>query len=305
MKSIVEERRRAAAEEQRRGGAEVSEESDRSSQHLASSAPPLPCSSAPFRLRSSANTVKIAGIPVANLSEGEVVEAIDKLILEGGSHYGAVVSAAKIVAADRDENLKRTLLDADLVTADGMSVVWASRLLGQGLKQRVTGIDLFERLVEHAANARLSVYFLGAREESVRGVVEVFSKRYPSLRIAGYHNGYFDESEPKSVCDAIRLSRADLLFVAMGSPKQEHWIASNVGLTGAGFALGVGGSFDHLSGLARRAPLWMQRSGLEWLHRLVQEPRRLWRRYLVGNTAFIWLVIRQRIRDRNPAPQSR
>ena len=101
-----------------------------------------------------------------------------------------------------------------------------------------------------------------------------------------------------AVIDVRNNGRADLLFVAMGSPKQEHWIASNVALTGARFALGVGGSFDHLSGLVRRAPRWMQRTGLEWLHRFVQEPRRLWRRYLIGNTAFIWLVIRQRLRAR-------
>lgn len=238
----------------------------------------------------------IAGIPVSNLNEDEAVAAIDKLISGGGSHYGAVVNAAKIVAANRDEKLKRALLDADLVTADGMSVVWASRLLGPGLKERVTGIDLFERLVEHAATAGRSVYFLGAREESVRGVVELFARRYPALRIAGYHNGYFDSSDCRPVCEAIRLSGADLLFVAMGSPRQELWIASNTALTGVRFALGVGGSFDHLSGLARRAPQWMQRSGLEWLHRLAQEPRRLWRRYLIGNSAFVWLVIRQRLR---------
>lgn len=279
------------AEEQGRGGAEVIEDIARSSQQFVSSSP-LPSSASSFA-RSGANTVTIAGIPVANLTEDEAVQVIDKLISEGGSHYGAVVNAAKIAAADRDENLKRILRDADLVTADGMSVVWASRFLGQRLKQRVTGIDLFERLVEHAASAGLSVYFLGSRDESVRGVVELFATRYPALRIAGYHNGYFDSAECQRLCEAISLSRTDLLFVAMGSPKQEYWIASNVALTGAGFALGVGGSFDHLSGLARRAPLWMQRSGLEWLYRLMREPRRLWRRYLIGNSTFIWLILRQ------------
>jgi N-acetylglucosaminyldiphosphoundecaprenol N-acetyl-beta-D-mannosaminyltransferase len=208
------------------------------------------------------------------------------------------------VAANRDERLKDALLGADAVTADGMSIVWASRLLGQKLKQRVTGIDLFERLVERAANRGFGVYFLGAREESVRGTVELFARRYPALRIAGYRNGYFESSESPSVCETIKQSRADLLFVAMGSPRQEHWIASNLPLTGVGFALGVGGSFDHLGGHARRAPKWMQRSGLEWLHRLAQEPRRLWRRYLIGNSAFLWLIIRERFRSRNSAQQT-
>ncbi|HVG18587.1 MAG TPA: WecB/TagA/CpsF family glycosyltransferase, partial [Blastocatellia bacterium] len=133
----------------------------------------------------------------------------------------------------------------------------------------------------------------GARDEAVRRLVERFTLRHPGLRLAGYRNGYFHPSESSAVAETIRRSRADLLFVAMGSPAQEYWIASNLASTGARFALGVGGSFDHLSGLARRAPRWMRRAGFEWLYRLLREPRRLWRRYLVGNTAFVWLVIKQ------------
>jgi N-acetylglucosaminyldiphosphoundecaprenol N-acetyl-beta-D-mannosaminyltransferase len=237
--------------------------------------------------------VIIAGIPVTNITEDEAVALIDELISVGGPHYGAVVNAAKVVAANQDPELKRALLNADFVTADGMSVVWASRLLGRSLKQRVTGIDLFERLLAHAAEQELTVYFLGARDESVRGLVELAWNRFPALRIAGYHNGYFQESDDDAICEEIMRSRADLLFVAMGSPKQELWITSNILLTGVRFALGVGGTFDHLSGKVRRAPKWMQSSGLEWLHRFVQEPARLWRRYLIGNSAFVLLIIKQ------------
>src|SRR5262249_20633000 len=179
----------------------------------------------------------IAGIPIANLSEDEAVALIDEMISVGRPHFGAVVNAAQVVAAERDPELKRALLDADCVPADGMSVVWASHLLGPGLKQRVTGIDLFERLLAHGEKQQLSVYFLGAHDESVRGVVEFSKRSYPSLRIAGYHNGYFAESENDVVCDEIMQSRADLLFVAMGSPKQELWIASNLLCTGVRFAL--------------------------------------------------------------------
>ncbi|HSB08784.1 MAG TPA: WecB/TagA/CpsF family glycosyltransferase [Blastocatellia bacterium] len=235
----------------------------------------------------------IAAIPVANLTEDETVDAIDRLIREGGSHYGVVVNAAKVVTANQNESLKRVLLEADLVTADGMSVVWASRLLGGGLKERVTGIDLFQQLVERAASRGLSVYLLGARDESVLGTVERLKARHAKLRVAGYRNGYFDDNESESVAGEIRRSAADLLFVAMGSPGQELWIASNLSRTGVRFALGVGGSFDHVSGLAVRAPRWMQHLGLEWLHRLLREPRRLWKRYLVGNLKFIWLIAKQ------------
>ena len=242
--------------------------------------------------------VLVAGVYVNNLSEDEALARIDELVAGGGSHYMAVVNAAKVVAARQDERLRERLHKAAIVTADGMSVVWASRLLGKPLKQRVTGIDMFERLVGHSARRGLSVYFLGARDASVRGVVRYFMSRFPDLRVAGYRNGYFDQSESEKsesekVADEIRQSRADLLFVAMGSPAQENWIERHLEATGARFALGVGGSFDHLSGLQRRAPAWMQRSGLEWLHRLAREPRRLWRRYLIGNTLFVWLVVKQ------------
>jgi N-acetylglucosaminyldiphosphoundecaprenol N-acetyl-beta-D-mannosaminyltransferase len=240
---------------------------------------------------------EVAGIRVHNLSEDEAVDAIVRLIDKGGSHYAAVVNAAKIVAANEDNALKRALLEADMVTADGMSVVWASRVLGQPLKERVTGIELFERLVRRASERGWAMYFLGAREESVRGVVERFTSKYPGLRVAGYRNGYFDASESAAIAELIKQSSTDLLFVAMGSPAQERWITSNLEATGARFALGVGGSFDHVTGLARRAPGWMQRSGLEWLYRLIREPRRLWRRYLVGNSIFLWLVLRQRLRS--------
>jgi N-acetylglucosaminyldiphosphoundecaprenol N-acetyl-beta-D-mannosaminyltransferase len=235
----------------------------------------------------------IAGVRVDNLSEDETVAAINDLLDDGAPHYICVVNAAKVVAARGDEKLRRALDKADIVTADGMSVVWASRMLAQPLKQRVTGIDLFARLVAHAASRELSVYFFGARDEAVRGVVKRFTTEHPGLRVAGFRNGYFDATESIAIADAIKQSGADLLFVAMGSPAQEYWISENLARTGVRFALGVGGSFDHLSGLQRRAPQWMQRAGFEWFYRLLREPRRLWRRYLIGNTAFIALIIRQ------------
>lgn len=235
----------------------------------------------------------IGEIKVYKLSEDETVEKIASLIGQGGSHYMAVVNAAKIVNAQSDKQLHNILNQADIVTADGMSVVWASRLLGKTLQQRVTGIDLFERLISSAAERQWSVYLFGARQESVTTVIEMFQSRFPNLRIAGFRNGYFTAQENQTIADQIRQSGADLLFVAMGSPAQEKWIAANLEQTGVHFALGVGGSFDHLAGFVRRAPRWMQQAGLEWLHRLLLEPHRLWRRYLIGNTRFIWLVVKQ------------
>ena len=243
--------------------------------------------------RANARASEIAGVRIDNVSEAEAVARIDRFLEEGGPHYMVVVNAAKVAAASKEANLRRVIEEADLVTADGMSVVWASRLLGRPLKERVTGIDLFDRLVGHAASKGLSVYFLGAKDESVSGVVERFTTLYPRLRVAGYRNGYFGAQESEQVAERIKESGADLLFVAMGSPAQEYWISSIIRRTGVRFALGVGGSFDHLSGLARRAPAWMQSAGLEWFYRLMREPRRLWRRYLVGNSVFAWLVLKQ------------
>jgi N-acetylglucosaminyldiphosphoundecaprenol N-acetyl-beta-D-mannosaminyltransferase len=238
-------------------------------------------------------TCSIGGINVHKLSEDETIEKIATLIGQDGSHYMAVVNAAKIVNAQSDKQLHNILNKADIVTADGMSIVWASRLLGEPLQQRVTGIDLFERLIISAAEHHWSVYLLGARQEAVTAVVEMFQSRFPNLRIAGFRNGYFTAQEDQTIVDEIKQSGADLLFVAMGSPAQEKWIAANLEQTGVHFALGVGGSFDHLAGFVRRAPRWMQQAGLEWLHRLLLEPHRLWRRYLIGNTQFIWLVVKQ------------
>jgi N-acetylglucosaminyldiphosphoundecaprenol N-acetyl-beta-D-mannosaminyltransferase len=242
-----------------------------------------------------AKKVIVANVAVDDINQEEALEAIDRLLRRDGQHHAAVVNAAKVVLANRDPELRQILLAADVVTADGMSVVWASKLLGCPLRERVTGIDLFERLIARAAERGLSVYFLGARRESVRQMVEILSRRYPNLRVAGYRDGYFDWAESAAIAEAIRQSGAEILFVALGSPAQEKWIAANLARTGAKLAMGVGGSFDHMSGLARRAPKWMQRAGFEWFYRLLREPRRLWRRYLIGNIAFAWLIAKQLI----------
>jgi N-acetylglucosaminyldiphosphoundecaprenol N-acetyl-beta-D-mannosaminyltransferase len=177
-----------------------------------------------------------------------------------------------------------------------MSVVWAAGFLGKNLKERVTGIDTFQQVVALAARRNYSVYFLGAKSESVEAVVNHFQRRFPQLKVAGYHNGYFGRS--KDVMADIQRVMPDILFVAMGSPRQETWLAANLNALNVPFSMGVGGSFDHVAGLAKRAPTWMQKMGLEWLHRLLQEPHRLWRRYLVGNTLFVWLILKEKLRNR-------
>ena len=239
--------------------------------------------------------VVVTEIPVDNLTADQTLETIKRLVAEPGCHYMAVVNAAKMVAARQDSALRRILESADIVTADGMSVVWASRLMGQPLAERVTGIDMLARLVDWAAEQGVSIFFLGAKEDALAAAVDYFKRSYPALKVAGYQNGYFAETESESIAMSIKASSAELLFVGMGSPAQEKWIAQYAPMTGVRFAMGVGGSFDHVSGRVQRAPVWMQRAGLEWLHRLAREPRRMWRRYLIGNAKFVYLVMTQRL----------
>ena len=200
------------------------------------------------------------------------------------------INAAKLVAMQDDPKLCEIIDGCGLVNADGQSVVWASRLLGDPLPERVAGIDLMDALLALAEGRGYRVYFLGARAEVLERAVERLQERYPGLHVAGARDGYFNDDEAADVCDAIRASRPDVLFVAMSSPRKEYFLGEFGPNLGVPFVMGVGGSIDVIAGLTRRAPAAWQRLGLEWLYRLLQEPRRMFRRYAVTNTRFIALV---------------
>lgn len=189
---------------------------------------------------------------------------------------------------------ERELLDivnrAQLVTADGAGIVWACRVAGQPVPERVTGIDLMIKLVERAAKRGWRLFLLGAEPGVAEEAAERLKRRYPGLQIAGTYHGYFKPGEDEKVINIIRDARADLLFAAMGAPKQEIWVDRYLERLGVKMAVGVGGSFDVIAGRARRAPVWMQRLHLEWLGRFLMEPWR-WRRMLVL-PKFAWLVLK-------------
>lgn len=237
--------------------------------------------------------VRICDVEVAAIDEREALEAIESMISPGDPHLMVVVNASKLVLASENPRLFEIIRNADLVTADGMSVVWGARLCGGRLPGRVTGIDTMEALVARAAERGWRVFFLGARRESLEGAVANLRRAHPSLVVAGMRDGYFKGSEAE-VAAEVREARPDILFVAMGSPAQEYFLSEHLEAMGVPFSLGVGGSFDHVAGLSRRAPRWMQRVGLEWLHRFAAEPRRLWRRYLIGNARYALLLLRTR-----------
>jgi N-acetylglucosaminyldiphosphoundecaprenol N-acetyl-beta-D-mannosaminyltransferase len=212
-----------------------------------------------------------------------------------------VVNAAKIVAMQRNAQLREAVAECDMVLADGQAVVWASRVLGSPLPERVAGIDLFMELLGESARRGYRVYFLGARPSVLAKMMDEVSRRFPELTVAGARDGYYQAGEEAKVAADISRSRADILFVGMSSPRKEVFLSEWGTATQARVVHGVGGSFDVLAGLTRRAPAWWQDHGLEWLYRALQEPVRLGRRYLTTNMSFIVLVARERMR-RRPRP---
>lgn len=205
------------------------------------------------------------------------------------------VNAAKVVQCSADRALAASVVNADIASADGQAIVWAARLLGRPLPERVAGIDLMDELLAAAQDRGLAVYFLGARQRVLDRALSAIRARYPGLRIAGARNGYFDPADDRRIAEEIGESRADMLFVAMSSPRKEVWVDRYAAIAGVRFAMGVGGALDVLAGERTRAPVWAQRLGLEWLFRMAQEPGRMWRRYLVGNARFAWLLARTMI----------
>lgn len=223
----------------------------------------------------------------------EVLDAVDVAVKTRQRLLISVVNAAKLVNMSRDEALRRAVIGADLVVADGMAVVWACRLLARRLPERVAGIDLMTRILEQADERRYRVYCLGATPEVLDIVTRRIREMYPNIDIVGGRDGYFSDDQEEQVARQIAAARPDVLFVGMTSPKKEEFLANWASNLNVPVCHGVGGAFDVMAGKVRRAPRPMQRLGLEWLYRVLQEPRRLWKRYLLTNTVFVGMVIRE------------
>lgn len=235
------------------------------------------------------------GLAVDSMQLDEVVERCRDAVVTRQRVVVGVVNAAKVVKLRHDDLLRRSLLECDLLLADGQSVVWASRVLGAPLPERVAGIDLFQRLLGVAAQDRRSVYLLGASPDVLKLLQAKVLESYPGLTIAGARNGYFCEADSAAVAAEIRASGADMLFLGMTSPKKEIFLGRWGDSLGVPVQHGVGGSFDVLAGVTKRAPVAWQKAGCEWLYRLAQEPRRLWRRYLTTNTVFLALLVKEMV----------
>ena len=209
-----------------------------------------------------------------------------------------VLNVAKLVKVQKDRSLREAIARCNLVIADGMPLVWAGRLLGEPLPERVTGSDLFLSLMREADRLGWSVYLLGATQSVLDEVLARVAREYPLVRVAGARNGYFDAGEESAIVEGIRALRPDLLFIGISTPKKEFFLDRWGERLDVPVCHGVGGTFDVFAGHVQRAPERWQQLGLEWFHRVLQEPRRMWKRYLTTNTAFVLLLARELLRRR-------
>jgi N-acetylglucosaminyldiphosphoundecaprenol N-acetyl-beta-D-mannosaminyltransferase len=251
---------------------------------------------APAVARATPSRVRVLGCEIDPVDMDEAVARVDAAVAERRFYRHADLNGAIVVAMRDDDEMRDSICGSDLVVADGQSVVWAARLLGRPVPARVPGIDLMHRTIELAERRGYSIYVLGARQEVLEQAIARLTAAHPRLRVAGYRNGYFDDSETPGVVEAIRDSGADMLYVAISSPRKEYFLGRHGQSLGVPYVMGVGGAIDVVAGVTRRAPMWLQRIGLEWAFRLVQEPRRLFRRYLVTNVRFLALVAREALR---------
>jgi N-acetylglucosaminyldiphosphoundecaprenol N-acetyl-beta-D-mannosaminyltransferase len=253
---------------------------------------PSPATSLPDRAH-------VLGCEIDRLDMPSTVERCRQLVEQHTVGQQLSVNAAKLVTLHRDPQLRDIASRAALVNADGQAVVWASRILGDPLPCRVAGIDLMAELLGLAEREGYSVFILGARPQVLETAIARIRDQHPHLVIAGYHHGYFDDGggEGDVIREQMRSVKPDILFVAMSSPQKEYWLDEHGPRLGIPLLMGVGGSIDVIAGITRRAPRLWQQLGLEWLYRLLQEPRRMMRRYLMTNAIFVGLVLRELVTD--------
>ncbi len=234
------------------------------------------------------------GLPFTPTTLGQARDLLLEALAAGRRQLVFTANTDHVVRVERHPELLEVYRAADLLLPDGMPVVWGSRIVGAPLPERVTGVDLMDELCRALASAGGSVYLVGSTDDVLSAAARAAAARYPGLRVAGVHHGYFGPDEEDGVIAAVNASGADALFVGMGSPRQERWAAKHARSLGPGLVVCVGGTLEVLAGVKRRAPQWMRPAGLEWAFRLIQDPARLWKRYLIDDPAFVGILRRQR-----------
>lgn len=244
------------------------------------------------------DVASIAGVQIDSANFETVTEAVlNQAAIGTTMAYVVTPNAHHVMLLQRDRRLREIYEQAFLVVPDGVPLLWAAKLLGERLNGRVNGTDLFLRLCAEAATRNLRVFLLGGREGAAIAAAQALRLRHNTLQICGTYCPPFgfeaDQVECERIVDTINAAAPHLLFVGLGAPKQEYWMYEHRNVVRAPMALGIGVSFEFVGGIVRRAPAWMQHAGLEWFFRLVTEPQRMWKRYLIGNLTFCGLVLRQ------------
>jgi len=245
------------------------------------------------------NQVKsILGLEISTLDLQETVDYVFDAIKNEGVILREDVNAFKLSLMQPGSAITKAFEKSTFINADGASIVLAHSILFNGRIPRVTGCDLMPELIKKCPKHNKRIFLLGATQEVVELLANNISNEFGSKTIAGYRNGYFGESNWKEITQQINESEADFLFVGTPSPQKENFIIANIdSLSSVKFVMGVGGAFDVLSGTIRRAPAWVQKLGMEWFYRVLQEPRRMWKRYLVCNTKFLALLLREKLKQ--------
>lgn len=233
------------------------------------------------------NKENILGVHVSPLSYEDLKKNIEKDIKNNKKSFIVAINPEKILKARKDEKLKELLNNATYEIPDGIGVIYASKLRKGNIKTRITGIDSMEMLCKLSEEKKYKIFMYGAKEETIKKAKENLEIKFPNIQIVGTINGY--EKDNDKIISSINKSNADIVFVALGSPKQEYWITDNMDKVSAKIFQGVGGSFDVFSGNIKRAPKWMQKIGLEWLYRLLKEPKRIFRQLKL--VKFLWLAL--------------
>lgn len=237
--------------------------------------------------------IRLFGINIDNLSFQESLNKINDFIKTNSKHYIVTPNVDHLIRLQTDDGLRKAYANASLILADGMPLIWASMLLGKKLKERITGADLFQEICKIAEKNGYSIFMLGARAEVINLASINLKRLYPELIISGTYHGFFTEEENIGIINIINSLSPHFLFIGMGSPKQELWVLQNLHKLNIKVTICVGGTFEIIAGCRKRAPRWMQKIGIEWSWRLMQEPRRLWKRYLVDDMMFWWLLIKE------------
>lgn len=236
--------------------------------------------------------VVILDVPIDILTMEDALNRLEDFIVQQKPHQIITANAEMVMAAQEDETFKEILWQGDLVCGDGAGVVWASKQYGQPLPERVTGIDLITGFLPKAVEKGYSLFLLGAAPGVAELAGQELEKRYPGLKIVGTEDGYFSKENEQTILTKIKQLKPDILLVALGFPRQEKWIKQHLNYLGVPVAIGVGGTLDVLSGKVERAPVWMQKSNLEWFYRLVKEPKRAIR--MLALPKFVWKVLSQK-----------